>query len=63
MDGLEYLTDENGVKKALVIPINKYRCYIEDIEDMLVAVDRKDEPRISLEEIEEKYNKRKDNEV
>ena len=63
MDGVKYLTDENGVKTALVIPMSKYGNYIEDIEDMLSAIDRKNEPRIAIEEIEEKYNMRKDNEV
>lgn len=59
MEGIDYIIDEKGVKKAIVIALDKYSEFIEDIEDMLVAINRKNEHRISLEEVEEKYQKRK----
>ena len=57
MEGIDYITDEKGNKKAIIIPIDKYKDHIEDIEDLLTALDRKGEARISLEEVEEKYRK------
>ncbi|MCF8235399.1 MAG: hypothetical protein K9G67_10190 [Bacteroidales bacterium] len=59
MEGLDYITNEKGEKKALVINLDKYGEYIEDIEDMLVALDRKNEPRVSFEDVEARYQKRK----
>ena len=57
MDGLNYITDENGLRTALVIDINEYGKYIEDIEDILIAFKRKDEKRISLSQVKEKLVK------
>ncbi|MCF8367715.1 MAG: hypothetical protein K9G76_01640 [Bacteroidales bacterium] len=59
MEGIDYIIDDSGEKKAIIIALDKFGEYVEDIEDMLVAINRIKEPRISLEEVEEKYSKLK----
>ncbi len=47
----QYLTDANGAKVAAVIPIQEYEELMEDLNDLAVVAERRDEPRISLEEV------------
>jgi len=54
MDGLSYITDENGLRTALVVDLNDYGKYIEDIEDILIAYKRMDEERVSLSQVRDK---------
>ena len=51
MKALEYITDESGNKKALIIPIREFEDIIEDIEDIITAYQRKDEKKVSLEKV------------
>jgi hypothetical protein len=44
---LQYLTDESGVRTAVVLPISSYEALIEDLEDLAVIAERRDEPVIS----------------
>jgi hypothetical protein len=53
MDGIEFIVDEKGNKKAMVLPAEEYGEYFEDIEDILVAYKRLNEPRINLESVRE----------
>ena len=54
MNGIEFIVDENGHKKAMIIPAKEYGDHFEDIEDILVAYNRMDEPRIAFETIKER---------
>ena len=47
----QYLTDANGAKVAAVIPIDEYKELMEDLNDLAVIAERRDEPRISFEEV------------
>jgi hypothetical protein len=47
----QYLTDANGAKIAAVIPIDEYEELMEDLSDLAVVAERRDEPRISFEEV------------
>jgi hypothetical protein len=40
---LQYLTDERGEKTAVVLPISDYEKLIEDLEDLAVVAERRDE--------------------
>ena len=53
----KYIVDEKGKKKAVVIPINEYRELLEDLHDLAVVAERRDEPTISLEELEEELKR------
>ena len=45
-DALQYLTDEHGAKTAVVLPISDYEKLLEDLEDLAVVAERRDEPAI-----------------
>jgi len=47
----QYLTDANGAKIAAVIPIDEYEELMEDLSDLAVVAERRDEPQISFEEV------------
>ncbi len=46
-DALHYVTDQHGQKTAVVLPISDYEKLIEDLDDLAVAAERRDEPTVS----------------
>ncbi len=53
----EYITDEKGRKKSVVIPIEEFVELLEGIEDLVVAAERKDEQTISHKELLDELKK------
>ena len=51
MPGIEFLTDRNGRKKAVVIDLKKHKLLWEDLFDAYVAHQRRNEPRESLAQV------------
>ena len=47
---LQYLTDERGDRTAVVLPIGDYEKLIEDLNDLAVVAERRNEPVISHQE-------------
>ncbi|RYD27934.1 MAG: hypothetical protein EOP86_23835 [Verrucomicrobiaceae bacterium] len=47
----QFLTDKEGRKIAVVIPISEYEDLLEDLADLAAVAERRDEPRISLEDL------------
>ena len=43
---LQYLTDDRGERTAVVLPINDYEKLLEDLNDLAVVAERRDEPVI-----------------
>ena len=43
---LQYLTDDYGERTAVVLPINDYEKLLEDLDDLAVVAERRDEPVI-----------------
>ncbi|MDH5718434.1 MAG: hypothetical protein OEZ22_12480 [Spirochaetia bacterium] len=58
MQVLEYITDEKGKKKAVIIDLKKYADLWEDFYDGLIAKKREKEPRISLEKVKKSLAKK-----
>ena len=52
-----YLVNEKGQKTAVVIPIEKYEELLEDLHDLAVVAERRDEPTIPFEELKERLRK------
>ena len=50
----QFIIDESGAKKAVILPMEDYEELLEDIHDLTVIAERKDEPSISLEELKKK---------
>ena len=53
MEGLhqQFIVNESGVKTAVILPMESYEELIEDLYDLAVIAERKDEPVISFEEL------------
>jgi hypothetical protein len=51
MQGINFIIDEQSNKIAVVIDLEKYGELWEDFYDNLLATQRKDEPRESLESV------------
>jgi hypothetical protein len=47
---VEYITDEHGAKKAVVLGIREFEELLEDLHDLAVVAERRDEETISHEE-------------
>ena len=48
---VQYLTNEKGKKTAVVMPIEDYEKLREDMDDLAVIAERRDEETISHEEL------------
>jgi hypothetical protein len=47
----QYITDETGEKTAVILPIEEFEELLEDLQDLAVLAERRDEPTISHEEV------------
>ena len=54
---LQYLTDERGDRTAVVLPIGDYEKLLEDLDDLAVAAERRDDPVIPHEEFLAELNR------
>jgi PHD/YefM family antitoxin component YafN of YafNO toxin-antitoxin module len=48
----EYVVDEEGHRKAVILPVEEYEHLLEDLHDLALAAERRDEPSVSLAEVE-----------
>ena len=46
---MQYIVDENGRKKSVVLLMNEYQELLQDMKDLAVIAERKDEPTEPLE--------------
>ena len=53
----EYITDENGEKKSVVLSVSDFEELMEDIEDLAAIAERRDEPTISHDQLIEELKK------
>ena len=47
----QYIIDENGEKTSVIIPFSEFIELLEDIEDLAIAAERRDEPTISHDDL------------
>jgi len=50
----QYIVDQNGQKTAVVIPLQEYEELLEDLHDLAIIAERRDEPTISFEELKKR---------
>jgi hypothetical protein len=53
LEGIQFVTNAAGKKTAVLISLNQYGELWEDFYDVLIARQRTDEPRESLESVRE----------
>lgn len=51
--GIQYVVDEKGRKKGVIIPYKAFRELMEDFYDLRVKSERRHEPTIGLEQVVE----------
>jgi PHD/YefM family antitoxin component YafN of YafNO toxin-antitoxin module len=49
-----YITDQKGNKNAVILPIEEYNELIEDIHDLAVVAERKNDDTMSFNEIKKR---------
>jgi len=47
----QYITDEKGKKTAVILPIEEFEELLEDLEDLAVLLERRDEQTIPFDEV------------
>jgi len=50
----KYLVDTQGKKTAVVLPLNQYEQLLEDLHDLTIIAERREEKTISLEEMKQR---------
>jgi len=50
----QYIVDENGNKVAVILPLTEYQHLKEDLHDLAIVAERRDEGTISLEELKKR---------
>lgn len=50
----QFIVDDAGIKKAIILPMEDYEELLEDIHDLAVIAERKDEPTISFEDLKKR---------
>ncbi|MDP2767324.1 MAG: hypothetical protein Q8O41_07735 [Candidatus Methanoperedens sp.] len=53
----QYIVNEKGKKTAAILPIEKYEELLEDLHDIAIVAERRDEPTITIEELKERLRK------
>lgn len=48
----QYLVNTSGKKEFVVLPVKEFEELLEDLHDLAVMAERRDEPRMSLEDFE-----------
>ena len=48
----QYLFDSSGKKSFVVLSIKEYEELLEDLRDLSIMAERRDEPKMSIEEFE-----------
>ncbi len=47
----QYVTDEKGERVGVILPLAVYEELLEDLEDLAVVAERRDEPTVAHEEV------------
>ncbi len=53
----QYVVDTKGKKTAVILSIKRYEQLVEDLHDLAVVAERRDEEPISLEEMKRRLKK------
>lgn len=56
-EDVQYVVDEKGDRTAVIVPIGEYEELIEDLHDLAIIAERREEPTVSLDELRKKLIK------
>ena len=57
-ENIRYLVDERGRKRSVVLPINDYRELLEDLSDLAIIAERKNEPVEALDVVKNRLEEK-----
>ena len=49
----EYVTDSDGHKRAIILPIEEYKELLEDLHDLAIIAERREEPSVPHNQVME----------
>ena len=49
----EFVTDQDGQRKAVILPVEEFEKLIEDLDDLAAAAERRDVPTVPHEKVKE----------
>ena len=47
----QYITDETGKKTAVILPIEEFEELLEDLDDLAVIAERRDEETVAMADV------------
>ena len=50
----QYIVDNKGRRTAVVLPVKEYEELLEDLHDLAVVAERRDEPAVSFKELKKR---------
>lgn len=50
----QFLTDQSGKRVAVVLSVDDYEELMEDVSDLVVIAERRNEQRVTLEEVKQR---------
>jgi PHD/YefM family antitoxin component YafN of YafNO toxin-antitoxin module len=50
----QYIVDKKRQKTAVILPVKKYEELLEDLHDLAIIAERRNEPTISFEELKKR---------
>jgi len=53
----QYVVDTKGNKTAVILPIERYEQLLEDLHDLAIVAERREEEPISLEEMKRRLQR------
>ena len=53
----QFVVDSKGQKKSVILPLKRYQRLMEDLHDLTVVAERRDEETITLEVMKRRLNK------
>ncbi len=52
----QYIVDGKGQKTAVILPVEEYEELLEDLHDLAIIAERRDEPTVSFEELKKRLH-------
>jgi hypothetical protein len=56
-EATQFIVSSKGRKEAVILPIEQYYELLEDLEDIAIIAERRNEPTITLEELKRRLKK------
>ena len=54
----QYIVSEKGQRTAILLPLKEYQALLEDLEDLALIAERKDEPTVPFEVVKKKLERK-----